>query len=122
VKLDCAERLAPEFRRQLDRLLRSEDALLPESDGDARTAPIYKKYPTIETTVLAAAGQVSCICAPRRRRAKSHRRWGPAAGELEDEWATLCFRRPANPLEEIVGYYLKCGTPRWPSAESRTGA
>ncbi len=33
-------------------------AMMGESAVDARTAPIYKKYPNIETTVLAGQGQV----------------------------------------------------------------
>ena len=33
-------------------------AMLPESAADARTAPIYQKYPEVETTVLAGQGQV----------------------------------------------------------------
>src|SRR5664279_2955615 len=33
-------------------------AMLAESAADARTSPIYKRYPNIETTVLAGQGQV----------------------------------------------------------------
>ncbi len=33
-------------------------AMLGESTVDHRTAPIYKRYPNVETTVLAGQGQV----------------------------------------------------------------
>ena len=38
------------------RLLRM--ALIPESQVDARTAPIYQQYPDVETTILAGSGEI----------------------------------------------------------------
>ena len=73
---ECRPRLAatlPE-RHLAKRLLRM--ALIPESQVDARTAPIYKQYTDVETTILAGAGEIQLhfVCAkPSARRSRGAR-------------------------------------------------
>ena len=54
----CKARLAASLppRHMAKRLLRM--ALIPESQVDARTAPIYQGYPDVETTILAGGGEI----------------------------------------------------------------
>lgn len=97
-------------------------AMLPESAADARTAPIYKKYPGIETTVLAGQGQVefhlrATAATPEEAQAAVDR----LAGELEDELGDAVFSSSGESLEEIVGYYLQMRNAKLAVAESCTG-
>src|SRR5579875_364257 len=54
----CKPRLAASLppRFLAKRLLRM--ALIPESQADASTAPIYKRCPDVETTILAGSGEI----------------------------------------------------------------
>jgi nicotinamide-nucleotide amidase len=97
-------------------------AMLPESAADARTAPIYKKYPQIETTLLSGQGQVEFHL---RATAATHEEAKTAvdclAGELEDELGDAVFSSAGESLEEIVGLYLQMRGLKIAVAESCTG-
>jgi len=97
-------------------------AMLPESAADARTAPIYKKHSKVETTVLAAQGQVEFHL---RATGTTHQEAQAAvdrlAGELEDELGDAVFSSAGESLEEIVGYYLQMRNAKLAVAESCTG-
>src|ERR1039458_6887068 len=60
---ECQPRLAASLpeRHMARRLLRM--ALIPESQVDARTAPIYKLYKDVETTILAGSESAPCAAA-----------------------------------------------------------
>ena len=97
-------------------------AMLPESAADMRTAPIYKKYPNVETTVLAGQGQVEfhlLAAAPTIDEAQAA--VDKLAGELEDELDDAVFSTCGESLEEIVGYYLQMRNLKLAVAESCTG-
>ncbi len=97
-------------------------AMLPESAADQRTAPIYKRYPNVETTVLAGQGQVEFhlrCTAPTIEEAQ--REVDKLAGELEDELDNAVFSTGGESLEEIVGYYLQMRDLKLAVAESCTG-
>ena len=55
---ECRGRLAASLpeRHMAKRMLRM--ALIPESQVDARTAPIYQQYSDVETTILAGSGEI----------------------------------------------------------------
>ncbi|MGH9492692.1 MAG: CinA family nicotinamide mononucleotide deamidase-related protein, partial [Terriglobales bacterium] len=97
-------------------------ALMPESQLDAQVAPIYSKAKKVETTVLAAAGEVQLHL---RARAASQ----PVAEELveeladklEDELEEAVFSRGGESLEQIAGYYLQMRGATIAVAESCTG-
>ena len=93
-------------------------AMLPESAADARTAPIYKKHPKVETTVLAGQGQVEFhLRATGATQEDAQAAVDKLAGELEDELGDAVFSSSGESLEQIVGYYCKCAISswRWPS-------
>jgi nicotinamide-nucleotide amidase len=97
-------------------------AMLPESAADARTAPIYKKYPNVETTVLAGQGQVEFhLVAKAATIDEAQAAVDKLAGELEDELDDTIFSSCGESLEEIVGYYLQMRNLKLAVAESCTG-
>jgi nicotinamide-nucleotide amidase len=97
-------------------------AMLGESTVDARTAPIYKKYTNVETTVLAGQGQVEfhlrCTAATLE---EAQTQVDQLAGELEDELGDTVFSSAGESLEEIVSYYLQMRNAKLAVAESCTG-
>jgi nicotinamide-nucleotide amidase len=97
-------------------------AMMGESAVDHRVAPIYKKHPEVETTVLAGQGQVEFhlrATAPTIEDAQAA--VDQLAGELEDELDEAVFSTCGESLEEIVGYYLQMRNLRLAVAESCTG-
>ncbi len=97
-------------------------AMLPESAADARTAPIYKKYPEIETTVLAGQGQVEFhLKATAATKEEAEAAVEALAGELEDELGDAVFSTGGESLEEIVGLFLQMRGAKLAVAESCTG-
>jgi nicotinamide-nucleotide amidase len=97
-------------------------AMLPESAADARTAPIYKKYPNVETTVLASQGQVEFhLRAVASTKEEAQAAVDDLAGELEEELDDAVFSTGGESLEEIVGYYLQMRNQKLAVAESCTG-
>jgi len=97
-------------------------AMLPESAADARTAPIYKNYPNVETTVLAGQGQVEFhLRATAATQEEAQAEVDRLAGELEDELGDAVFSSAGESLEEIVGYYLQMRNAKLAVAESCTG-
>lgn len=97
-------------------------ALMPESQLDERVAPIYSKAKKVETTLLAAAGEVQLHL---RARADSQ----PAAEKLvegladkiEDELEDAVYSRGGETLEQIAGDYLQMRGATIAVAESCTG-
>jgi nicotinamide-nucleotide amidase len=97
-------------------------AMMGESAADARTAPIYKKYPNIETTVLAGQGQVEFqLRATAATKEEAQAEVDRLAGELEDELDDAVFSSAGESLEEIVSYYLQMRNAKLAVAESCTG-
>src|SRR5207237_4171501 len=82
--------------------------MMSESECDSRIAPIYRKYKDVETTILAAPGEVQIhlkSCAASLAEAQS--RVDKLAEELEDELDDFVFARAGESLEQIVCYYLE---------------
>ena len=97
-------------------------AMLGESAVDERTAPIYKKYPHIETTVLSGQGQVEFhLRATAATKEEAQAEVDRLAGELEDELGDAVFSSAGESLEEIVSYYLQMRNAKLAVAESCTG-
>jgi len=97
-------------------------AMMGESAVDLRTAPIYKKYPNIETTVLAGQGQVEFhLRATAATKEAAQAEVDRLAGELEDELDDAVFSSQGESLEEIVNYYLQMRNAKLAVAESCTG-
>lgn len=112
------ERLPPAFIAS--RVLKV--AMLGESHCDDRIAPIYRRYPQVQTTILAYAGEIEIHL---RARADSlevaRQRVDKLAEKLEDELDEYVFSRQGESLEQIVGYYLQMRNATLAVAESCTG-
>jgi nicotinamide-nucleotide amidase len=95
--------------------------MIPESQADKLLAPIYTTYKDVETTILAHAGdiQLTLLCSKPTRRRKQ--RVDELAGRLEEALEDWLYSSGANPLEQIVLYYLGLRQATLAVAESCTG-
>ena len=119
---ECRSRLAatlPE-RHMARRMLRM--ALLPESKVDARTAPIYKKFKDVETTILAGAAEIQLhfVCA-KPTEAEAQARVDELAEKIEQEMGEAVFSSHGESLEEVVLLMLGLRHMTLAAAESCTG-
>lgn len=97
-------------------------AMLGESMVDARVAPIYKRYPDVETTILAGAGEIELHFKSRGVTIdQAQARSDEVAGLVEDELDDAVFSRNGESLEQIVGYWLQMRNATLAVAESCTG-
>ena len=113
-----ATRLPPSFLRR--RQLRM--ALIPESQVDARCAPIYGQYPDVETTILAGSAEIQLhfVCA-KPTAAEAQQRVDEVAGRIEAEMDDAVFSAQGESLEEIVLLHLGMRGLTLATAESCTG-
>ena len=118
----CKPRLAavlpPRFLAK--RLLRM--ALIPESQVDARTAPIYQQYPDTETTILAGSAEIQLhfFCA-KPTQAEAESRIAELSAKIEDEMGDDIFSTSGESLEEVVLLMLGMRDLSLATAESCTG-
>jgi len=97
-------------------------AMLGESLVDARVAPIYKRYPDVETTILAGAGEIELHFKTRAAtQDAAQQRVDEVAGLAEDELDDAVYSRDGQSLEQIVGYWLQMRNATLAVAESCTG-
>jgi len=118
----CIPRLAANLppRFLAKRMLRM--ALIPESQVDARTAPIYKEYTDVETTILAGSGEIQLhflSAKPSLEEAKT--RVDELAGKIEQEMDDAIFSSHGESLEEVVLLMLGMRHLTLATAESCTG-
>lgn len=119
---ECVPRLALSLpRRSLaKRLLRM--ALIPESQVDARTAPIYQQFSDVETTILAGSGEIQLhfLCSkPTMEEAQA--RVDTVAELVEQEMGDDIFSSHGESLEEVVLLMLGLRGLTLSVAESCTG-
>ena len=97
-------------------------ALVPESQADSRAAPIYKKHPDVQTTILAGFGEVQLhLFAQASTEEEAQAKVDRLASELEDEFQEAVFATSGESLEKIAGYYLQMRDATVAVAESCTG-
>jgi nicotinamide-nucleotide amidase len=113
-----AQSLPPRFlaRRQL------RMALIPESEVDARTAPIYQRFSDVETTILAGRGEIQLhfLCTkPTQEEAEA--RVDELTELVEQEMGDDIFSSDGESLEEIVILMLGLRDLTLSVAESLTG-
>ena len=108
------------LRHLAKRVLRM--ALIPESHVDARTAPIYKQYPDVETTILAHAGEIQLhfLCA-KSTLAEAQDRVDNLTEKIEAEMEDAIFSSHGESLEEVVLLHLGMRHLTLATAESCTG-
>ena len=118
----CRPRLAATLppRYLAKRLLRM--ALIPESQVDARTAPIYKEYPDIETTILAGSAEIQLhFLAAKPTMEESEARVNELTARIEEEMDDAIFSSHGESLEEVVLLMLGLRHLTLATAESCTG-
>jgi len=97
-------------------------AMLGESLVDSRVAPIYKRFPDVDTTILAGAGEIELHFKSRAATLDAaHRRVDEVADLVEDELDDAVYSRNGESLEQIVGYWLQMRNATLAVAESCTG-
>ena len=97
-------------------------AMMPESQVDARVAPIYKTYTDVETTILAGAGEIQLHLRSRKdSQADAEARVEELAEKIEDELGDAIFSRKGETIEQIVSYLLQMRGMTLATAESCTG-
>ena len=117
----CHERMRTTVPPQFiaTRMLRI--SMLPESQVDARAAPIYTKRADVQTTILADAGEVQLhLRAVADAQEQAQKRVDTLADELEDEFGDAIFSTNGESLEQIVGYLLQVRSKTIAVAESCT--
>lgn len=97
-------------------------AMVPESAADERAAKIYKRFPGVQTTILASAGEVRFyLRAQAPTQAEAEDAVDQLSALLEEEFAGEVFATGDETLEQIVGYYLQMREATVAVAESCTG-
>jgi len=118
----CKPRLATSLppRALAKRMLRM--ALIPESQVDARTAPIYKTFTDVETTILAGSGEIQLHFLCVKPTAEAAQARVDALTELvEAEMGDDIFSSHGETLEEVVLLMLGLHNLTLAVAESCTG-
>ena len=97
-------------------------AMLGESAVDARVAPIYKRYPDVDTTILAGAGEIELHFRTRGTTLDAAQARADEVAELvEDELDDAVYSRNGESLEQIVSYWLQMRNATVAVAESCSG-
>jgi nicotinamide-nucleotide amidase len=118
----CVERLRAKLPAAYIATRVLKVAMLGESLVDSRVAPIYKRYPDVQTTILAGAGDVQFNLFTRANSMEAAQlRVDELAGEIEDELEDALYASKGESLEQIVGYYLQMRGATLAVAESCTG-
>jgi nicotinamide-nucleotide amidase len=95
---------------------------LGESACDARVAPIYKRFADVDTTILAAPGEIQLHL---RTRGESEEAADKRLDELvelvEEELGDSVYSDNGDSLEQIVSYFLQMRDATLSVAESCTG-
>ncbi len=97
-------------------------AMLGESHVDARIAPIYKRYSSVQTTILAGAGEIEVHFKSRGETLDAAQAAvDEVADAIEDELGDAVYSRDGQSLEQIVGYWLQMRGATLAVAESCSG-
>ena len=97
-------------------------ALIPESQVDARTAPIYQQFPDVETTILAGSAEIQLhfVCV-KPTLAEAQQRVDELTEKIEAEMEDSIFSSHGESLEEVVLLNLGLRDLTLATAESCTG-
>jgi competence/damage-inducible protein CinA-like protein len=118
----CLDRLRAKVTPQFIATRELKVALMPESECDARVAPIYKRYTDVQTTILAGAGEIQLHLKTRAASPEAaRRRVDELAEAMETALGENVFSDNGDSMEQIVGYYLQMRGATLAVAESCTG-
>jgi competence/damage-inducible protein CinA-like protein len=118
----CLDRLRAELPAEVIATRVLKIAMLPESQCDARIAPIYSRYTDVQTTILAGAGEIQVHLKTRGTSLQAaQRRVDQLVEEIEEELDEFVYSDNGDSLEQIVGYYLQMRNATVAAAESCSG-
>jgi nicotinamide-nucleotide amidase len=118
----CMDRLHAKLPAQFIATRVLKIALLPESQCDARIAPIYKRYADVQTTILAGAGEIQVHLQTHGTSLEAAQQHvDQLVEELEEELDEFVYSDNGDSLEQIVSYYLQMRNATVAAAESCTG-
>jgi nicotinamide-nucleotide amidase len=93
-----------------------------ESGLDALIAPVYKKYPNVATTILAANGDLQVHLRARcDTAAEAEALLAEVSGPIESLLGAQLYSKNGDPLEVVVGNLLRARNATVAVAESCTG-
>ena len=93
-----------------------------ESACDARIAPIYTRFPEVQTTILAHGGETQIHLQFRAdSQQQAERKVAELSDRIQDELDDSVFSTGGESLEQIVGYFLQMHGATLAVAESCTG-
>jgi nicotinamide-nucleotide amidase len=119
---DCMERLRAKVPPTFIATRVLKITGIGESHCDSRVAPLYQKYPDIETTILAGAGEIQLHLKTQAANLEdAQRKADQLVEQIEAELGDLVFSDNGDSLEQIVGYYLQMRGATVAAAESCTG-
>lgn len=96
--------------------------LIPESQVDARTSPIYRKYTDIQTTILAGHGEIQLhFTSAKTTLVEAQARVDELTSRIETEMQDAIFSSQGESLEEVVLLMLEMRHLTLSAAESCTG-
>lgn len=97
-------------------------ALIGESAADQRASPIYTRYPDVETTILAHAGEIHLhFRASAPTAAAAQARVDEVANLVDEEMGDVVFSTGEETLEQTVLMFLELCRQTLSVAESCTG-
>lgn len=95
---------------------------LGESACDARIAPIYKRAADVNTTILAAPGEIQLhLRTQAQSLQEADKRLDDLVEKIETELGDCVYSDNGDSLEQIVSYYLQMRSATLAVAESCTG-
>ena len=95
---------------------------LGESAVDARVAPIYKRFTDVDTTILAAPGEIQLhLRTLAQSNETAEKRLDELVGLIENEMGDYVYSDNGDSLEQIVSYFLQMRDASLSVAESCTG-
>jgi nicotinamide-nucleotide amidase len=95
---------------------------LGESACDARVAPIYKRFEDVDTTILAAPGEIQLHLRTRGESDEAaDKRLDELVEKIEEELGDNVYSDNGDSLEQIVSYFLQMRNATLSVAESCTG-
>jgi nicotinamide-nucleotide amidase len=93
-----------------------------ESACDARVAPIYKRFTDVDTTILAAPGEIQLhLLTHKDSEDAAEKRLDELVAGIEEELGDCVFSDNGDSLEQIVSYFLQMRNATISVAESCTG-
>ncbi|WP_369792925.1 competence/damage-inducible protein A [Terriglobus sp. TAA 43] len=97
-------------------------AVVPESEVDARTSPIYLSYPDVSTTILSTGGEIQLhfLCA-KPTLEEAQERVDEVLSKCEHEMMDYVFSADGESLEQVVLLMLGMRHLTLSTAESCTG-